>query len=82
MDMTGAMPRSAWFEIRNAEGELLESIPATIDGGSISAELPVFAPGTRGSVQLCTEQDGTIDRDPPELEELPSSPVTIIVEMG
>jgi hypothetical protein len=35
MDMAGPMPESAWFEIRGASGELLQSVPADVDGGGI-----------------------------------------------
>jgi hypothetical protein len=82
MDMTGAMPRSAWFEIRDETGELLASVPARIDGGSISAELPTFPAGTTGSIQLCTGDGKDVHRDPAELGELPASPVVMVVQMG
>jgi len=76
------MARSAWFEIRNPAGELLVSIPARISGGSISAELPVFPESARGSIQLCTDEERTIDRDPPELQDLPTTPQIIVVQLG
>jgi hypothetical protein len=82
MDMSGAGPDSAWVEIRDAAGELLVSIPASVDGGSIMADLPAFPPNTVGSVQVCTERNGKIDRDPRELKELATSPGILFVEMG
>lgn len=57
------MPRSAWYEIVSGEG-LLAWVPATIEGGSISAELPTVEPGTYGRVELCTiEADGSTHRE-------------------
>jgi hypothetical protein len=76
------MPRSAWVEIRDEAGELLASIPARIEGGGVSAELPAFPPGTYGTVQLCTDEGGTIERDDAKLEELPTSPRILLVQMG
>ncbi len=82
MDRSGAMPRSAWVEIRDADGELLASIPARIEGGTVSAELPTFPPGTYGTIQLCADEDGTIVRDEAELKELPTSPQRLLVALG
>lgn len=82
MDRSGAMPRSAWVEIRDEAGALLTSIPAWIDGGTVTAGLPSFAPRTMGTIQLCTDQDEAIDRELPELEELPTGPQLMLVEMG
>ena len=83
MDMSGAMPRSAWIEIRDQARELMVSIPAQIDGGRVTAEIPAFPPSTLGTIQLCTEDgDGTIDRDEPELRELPTEAQIMLVEMG
>ena len=76
------MPGSAWVEIRDADGDLLVSIPAQIEGGSVSAELPAFPPKTRGTVQLCTDEHGAIIREPAELKELPTTPLLMVVQMG
>ncbi len=81
MDRSGAMPRSAWVEIRDPDGELLASIPAQIRGGTASADLPAFPPGTQGRIQMCTDE-GPIDRDDREAQELPTEASTIIVQMG
>ena len=80
--MSGAMPQSAWVEIRDAAGELLASIPAEINGGGIYADLPAFPPGTLGTVQLCTEGDEGVFREEAELEELPTQPLIMGVQMG
>jgi len=82
MDRSGAMPRSAWVEIRDAAGALLVSIPARIQGGTVSADLPAFPPNTHGTIQLCTDEAGTIDREAAELAELPTNPQIMVVEMG
>jgi hypothetical protein len=82
MDRSGAMPRSAWVEIRDPDGELLASIPAQIRGGTVSADLPAFPPGTRGSIQLRTDEGGPADRDDPEVKELPTEASLMIVQMG
>jgi len=83
MDMSGAMPTSARYEIRDAAGELLTTVAARIDGGTVSADLPAFAPGTLGRVHLITvDADGAEFRENAELEELPSSPIVLITEMG
>ena len=76
------MPRAAWVEIRDASGEMLVSIPAEISGGGIFADLPAFPPGTLGTVQLCTEGDDGIVRDAAELEELPTQPLMMGVQIG
>jgi hypothetical protein len=76
------MPREAWVEIRDAAGELLVSIPARIQGGGVSADLPAFPSNTRGTIQLCTDEGGTIERDIPELRELPTTPSVMLVQMG
>jgi hypothetical protein len=73
------MPRSAWVEIRGAAGELLVSIPARIESGTVSADLPAFPPNTRSSVRLCTDEEDGI---PPSLQELPTTPRLLIVQMG
>lgn len=81
--MSGAMPKSARYEIRDADGALLVTVPARISGGGVSAELPTFPPGTFGRVELVTvDVDGTEYRDGAELEELPTKPVTALVQMG
>lgn len=82
VDRSGAMPRSAWVEIRDAEGELLASIPAHIHGGTVTADLPTFPPNTRGSIQLCTDEDEPSYREEATVKELPTTPRTLIVEMG
>jgi hypothetical protein len=82
MDMSGSMPKTAWVEIRDPAGEMLESIPAEIDGGGIYAQLPAFPPGTMGTVELCTASEGEVWRDEAELGELPSSPSLMITLMG
>jgi len=76
------MPREAWVEIRDEAGELLKSIPARIDGGAVSAELPAFAPGTRGTIQLCTDENGSVFCEDEEVEELPTDPLLFVVQMG
>ena len=81
MDRSGAMPRTAWVEIRDPDGVLLASIPARIDGGTVTAELPTFSPGTRGSIELCTDEEGPHVEER-EVEELPTTPQMLIVEMG
>lgn len=40
MDRLGAMPRRAWLEIRDANGELIQTVSATIHGGTVRAEVP------------------------------------------
>jgi hypothetical protein len=82
MDMSGAMPRAAWVEIRDPAGGRLESIPAEIEGGGIYAQLPAFPPGTQGTVQLCTGSEGEVWRDEAELQELPTSPALMITLIG
>ena len=82
VDRSGAMPRSAWVEIRNAEGELLASIPAHIHGGAVTAELPTFPPNTLGSIQLCTDEDEPSYREERTVKELPTTPQTLMVQMG
>jgi hypothetical protein len=76
------MPRSAWVEIRDPAGQLLLSIPARISGGTVSADLPAFPRGTRGTIQMCTDEDGTIYREPAEVQELPTRPLLMAVQMG
>ncbi len=76
------MPRSAWVDIRDADGKLLVSIPARIQGGTVSADLPAFPPNTHGTIQLCTDEDGTTYRDEPDLEELPTKPLLRVVQTG
>jgi hypothetical protein len=78
----GSMPKAAWVEIRDPAGELLESIPAEIDGGGIYAQLPAFPPGTRGTVQLCTRSEGEVWRDEAELRKLPTNPALMITLIG
>jgi hypothetical protein len=83
MDMTGSMPSAAWFEIRDSAGQLLASIRAEITGGTISASLPVFPPGQRGSIQLCTEaRDGEIWREEAEIKDLPTQPAIQFIQMS
>ena len=43
MDMTGSMPRSAWIEVRAADGALIAKLPSVIDGGSITLTSGVLA---------------------------------------
>lgn len=83
MDMSGAMPRAAWFEIRDEAGELIAKVPGHISGGGISAELPTFPPGTLGTILLCTDHDGDIHCDEDvELGELPTTRSMRIVQIG
>jgi hypothetical protein len=82
MDRSGAMPRRGWFEIRDEHGRLLHSIPAHIEGGGVSAELPVFPPGSMGTIQLCTDQEGEIYREETERQELPATPQIMVVQLG
>jgi hypothetical protein len=82
MDMSGSMPRAAWVEIRDEADELLVSIPAEINGGSVSAELPAFPKGAMGTIQLCTQDDETVYRDPAEVQELPAGPQLLLVHLG
>jgi hypothetical protein len=82
MDMSGAMPRSAWVEIRDADGELIVSIPAEVNGGSITADLPAFPAGTYGTIQLCEDYGDSIEREEPKLVELPTDPQMMLVQMG
>jgi hypothetical protein len=83
MDMAGPMPEAAWFEIRDASGDLLESVPAEIDGGGIYAHLPAFPPGTTGKVELCMRwPGGQVSREPEEVSELPTSPALQMMQIG
>lgn len=82
MDRSGAMPHSAWVEIHDPHGKLLESVSARIQGGTVTANLPVFPPGTRGRVLLCTDEGDPDCREEAEIEDLPTTPRTLIVEMG
>jgi hypothetical protein len=83
MDMAGPMPDAAWFEVRSASGELLESIAARIEGGGIYGELPGFAPGTLGSIHLCMRwADGTVARKDLERERLPTEPTIQLHQIG
>lgn len=82
MDRLGAMPRRAWVEIRDEAGELLESVTARIDGGTVIAELPKFPPGAVGTIELCIDEDGTIHRDLRDSGLLPTGQEWLIVEMG
>jgi hypothetical protein len=82
MDRSGAMPRSAWIEIRDARGQMLASVSAEIDGGTVSAWLPAFAPNSQGTIQLCTDEGGEIFRDEAELTELPTASQLFVVQMG
>jgi len=84
MDMIGPMPDEAWFEIRDANGKLLEAVAARIAGGGISAELPVFPPGTRGKIELCMRWAGDekVVREEEELRDLPTEPVLQLVQIG
>jgi hypothetical protein len=49
MHRLGPMPRSAWVEIRDQAGGLVASIPARIEGGSVTAELPPIPTGDAGN---------------------------------
>jgi hypothetical protein len=82
MDRSGAMPRSAWVEIRDPDGNLLHSIPAQISGGSVSAELPTFPAGTLGTIQLWTDESPEEAHESQRLEELPTEPLIMVVQMG
>jgi hypothetical protein len=48
----------------------------------VSAEIPAFPPGTRGSVQLVTDEGGAIERDPARVGELPTNPQMFIAMLG
>jgi hypothetical protein len=80
VDRSAEMPRRAWVEIRDEGGELLEQIPATIAGGGIQAEIPGFPPNTRGTIHLLTEPDEGFEE--PQLQELPTAPQLLIVQVG
>lgn len=82
--MSGPMPHEAWYEIRDAEGELLETVSAKIAGGTVSAELPAFPPGARGRIELCMRWAGEeqVIREEEDLRDLPSRPSLAIVQMG
>jgi hypothetical protein len=82
MDRSGAMPRSAWVEIRDRDGKLLMTVAARIKGGAVSAELPTFPPQTYGTIQLCTDEGGETDPTELEIKELPTSPQMLVVQMG
>jgi hypothetical protein len=83
MDMEGPMPEAAWFEIRDASGERLESVPADVDGGGIYAHLPAFVPGTQGPIELCMRwPGGQVSRIPEDLRELPTSPGLQMTQIG
>jgi hypothetical protein len=75
------MPRTAWIEIRDPTGGLLASIPARIRGGTVTAELPTFPPNTRGSIELCTDEEEPLLEER-EVRELPMTPQMLIVQMG
>lgn len=72
------MPSNAWVDVRSTTGAVLETIPATIERGAIHAPLPAFPPGQLGTIQVCTNIDGKIERDRGRLEELPVEPMTIL----
>jgi hypothetical protein len=72
MDMTGNMPREAWVEVRDGRGEPLTVVAAVIDGGTVSAKLPAFEPGTRGTVALVAHEGGVLWYE--EVAELPTEP--------
>ncbi len=85
MDMSGAMPRRAWIEVRDEAGKLLGSFPSKIDGGTIITELPGFGEGARGTMTRFTEEvDGKVAcmREEEEVEDLPSEPTIFSVQMG
>lgn len=82
MDRSGAMPRQAWVEIRDADGKILVSIPAQISGGSVTATLPAFPAGTRGTVELFTDEDSPEHREVPEVKDLPTTELLMVVQMG
>ncbi|MGH2973759.1 MAG: hypothetical protein ACRDLL_02680 [Solirubrobacterales bacterium] len=82
MDRSGAMPRSAWIEIRDPEGELLASIPARINGGTVTADLPTFPPETKGSIELCADEEPIDFREERRIQDLPTRPLMFVCEMG
>jgi hypothetical protein len=51
--------------------ELLQTIPATIKGGTVSAEIPGFPAGTLGTVQMRYSPPEDLDEKPPEPRTLP-----------
>jgi hypothetical protein len=81
MDMIGRMPRRAFVEIRAEDGELLEQIRAKVneDQGSISAPLPAFAEGERGTVVLFTDGEAAWED---EMGELLAAPVVLTWQIG
>jgi hypothetical protein len=81
MDMSGRMPRRAFVEVRREDGSLLDQIQAEVDedDGSISAPLPAFAEGERGTVVLFTEGE-EIWED--EVGELPAAPTVLTWQIG
>jgi hypothetical protein len=48
----------------------------------VSADLPAFPPNTRGSIELCTDEDEPDGEGEREIKELPTSPSILVVEMG
>jgi hypothetical protein len=80
MDRSAAMPRRAWVEIRDPQGRLLRELPATISGGTISAEIPAFPPKTFGSIELHTEpEEGLADT---EVREFPTGSHLLVYQIG
>lgn len=58
------------------------TVPAKIEGGGVSAELPVFPPNTMGTIQLCTDESGEVFREEAELAELPTEALVVHIQMG
>jgi hypothetical protein len=81
VDRAGPMPHEAWYEIRDTEGDLIETVSAKIAGGTVSAELPAFPPGSRGRIELCMRWTGEekVVREE-DLRDLPSRPASAIVQ--
>lgn len=83
MDMSGAMPRSAWIEVEDRQGSIIGKYPSRIDGGSIVTDLPGFAPGLVAAFVHCHEEvDGSIDRHREEEPGRHEVPLTLVEEIG
>lgn len=82
MDRSGAMPRRAWLEVRDAAGTLLHSAEARIEEGAISAECPAFPEGSRGRVAFREDGEPTTTPEAAEIGPLPTEAVIVIDETG
>ena len=78
MDLLGALPERAWFDIWDEKGNLIVTIEASCDAGQISAELPAFPPGTLGRITDRYDNDPAGPGDGP-LEELPTLPSVRVI---